>query len=374
MPDHYGREMPRHEAMDELLSRRGMVVSPDERMMQLLDWLQSSEVQSWLGPLEGVSRGVGAMIEGGGLFDALEAARSQEFDATSEGTQRTASLTSEALIERGVHPILAAGAEFLVPDPMGATRLLDLLPLLSLLSRGGRAAARTAASIAGDSPPPSLFHRMVKVPGADPIDQSPIRMFRVEDPSGAGPVATGMRAGGAQVGPGAYWTTNPGEVRGYANMPEMRGSPSARAMEAHLAGVPGQILDATSDAVPDRQAILNLQNGIERKFGSGHPVTEVFQAYQRGEEPLSEVMKLVRSYEGPENYGTFLRESGIGAVLGTPDDFRNPYGAIEIFVADPSVVRPYQVDQAATFAQAQPPVRYSGGTPTIEWPRGSGGR
>ena len=57
---------------------------------------------------------------------------------------------SEALTERGVDPLLAAGAEFLVADPTGAKKVSELIPLLGLLPafRGLRSLGRTAGEAA----------------------------------------------------------------------------------------------------------------------------------------------------------------------------------------------------------------------------------
>lgn len=90
-------------------------------------------VQSWMDPLEGPSRALGAAVAGQNPF----------VDGRIEGP-----LISEALSERGVHPLLAMAAEFFVPDPLGATRALDIIPMLGVIAgfRGLRSLVPGAAN------------------------------------------------------------------------------------------------------------------------------------------------------------------------------------------------------------------------------------
>lgn len=75
-------------------------------------------VESWTRPIDGISRLIGSAVAGQNPF----------VDGHLEGP-----LLSEALLERGVNPALANLAEFLVPDPTGAKRIRDLMPLLGFV-------------------------------------------------------------------------------------------------------------------------------------------------------------------------------------------------------------------------------------------------
>lgn len=91
--------------------------SPLQQLAQLLEENQHS-IQSWTQPFEGPSRAIGSLIAGRNPF---------------QGGRIEGPTVSEALTDRGVHPAVAMGAEFLVPDPTGASRAADLIPLLGLL-------------------------------------------------------------------------------------------------------------------------------------------------------------------------------------------------------------------------------------------------
>jgi hypothetical protein len=95
----------------------------------------------------GPTTAVGAMIEGQNPFVA---ARDQDFQSTVvgydeagnpiDGVQWSESDTYQALVDKGVHPLLAFAADFLlVPDPTGVSpgRVTDLVPLLGLIGPGG---------------------------------------------------------------------------------------------------------------------------------------------------------------------------------------------------------------------------------------------
>jgi len=84
-------------------------------------WLEENQdtVNSWLDPLNSVSRVIGSTISGENPF------------RWGEGGIH-GPLVSEALRDKGVNPWVAAGAEFLVPDGMGAGKLTDLIPLLAM--------------------------------------------------------------------------------------------------------------------------------------------------------------------------------------------------------------------------------------------------
>ena len=72
-----------------------------------------------MAPFEGPSRAVGGVIEGRNPLEA----------AAFGGP-----LVSDALRERGAPEWLAVGSEFLVPDPTGASRAGDMVPLAGLLA------------------------------------------------------------------------------------------------------------------------------------------------------------------------------------------------------------------------------------------------
>lgn len=87
------------------------------------EWWADPAVQAWAAPfIDNPSRLIGGLISG---QNPLAGDRSS---ATLD-----APTVSEALLARGAHPALAAGAELLVPDPTGAGKVSDLLPLLGLL-------------------------------------------------------------------------------------------------------------------------------------------------------------------------------------------------------------------------------------------------
>lgn len=89
----------------------------------IAQWWADPAVQAWAAPfIDNPSRLIGALIAG---QNPLAGDRST---AVIDGPT-----VAEALMNRGVHPALAMGAEFLVPDPTGAGKLGDLVPLLSLL-------------------------------------------------------------------------------------------------------------------------------------------------------------------------------------------------------------------------------------------------
>lgn len=106
------------------------------------EWWVDPAVQAWAAPfIDNPSRLIGALVAG---QNPLAGDRSA---ATLD-----APTVSEALLARGVHPALAAGAELFVPDPTGAGKVADLLPLLgvvpflrTLRSRPEAAARATAA-------------------------------------------------------------------------------------------------------------------------------------------------------------------------------------------------------------------------------------
>ncbi len=107
-------------------------------MRQADEFFSRPSTMSWLSPIEGPTRAVGAAVQGGGLREMLDAAASTDWQMDEEGRYRnTAPMVSEALIERGVHPILAMMAEFLVPDPTGAKKVTDLIPMFALLGPAG---------------------------------------------------------------------------------------------------------------------------------------------------------------------------------------------------------------------------------------------
>lgn len=92
-------------------------------------------VQSWMNPLEGPSRAVGAAVMGQNPF----------VDGHIEGLT-----VSEALMERGAPPWLAIAAEFLVPDPTGVGRVADLIPLTSAMLVGFRGLKSLVPNSASD--------------------------------------------------------------------------------------------------------------------------------------------------------------------------------------------------------------------------------
>lgn len=98
---------------------------------------------SWLGPLEGPSRALGGLISGKNPLDTLNNP-----------------LLMDALVEKGVPPWLAMTADILlVPDPTGARKATQLIPILGLagLSHGGflrmREAIKHAFGPGGSLPP-----------------------------------------------------------------------------------------------------------------------------------------------------------------------------------------------------------------------------
>jgi hypothetical protein len=118
----------------------------DERVLDLLDRLGSQEAQSWLEPFAGVSKAIGGVIRGENPLAA----------ASRVGGP----VMSDELIERGWPEWLARGLEFVVLDPTGASRAIDLFPVMGfiaprLLSRFGlgRAADEAVAGVRarGDS-------------------------------------------------------------------------------------------------------------------------------------------------------------------------------------------------------------------------------
>ena len=154
----------------------------DERVLDLLGRLDSQEAQSWLEPFAGVSKAVGGVIRGENPLVA----------ASRVGGP----VMSDELVERGWPEWLARGLEVVVPDPTGASRVVDLWPVMSfvaprLLSRFGlgRAADNAVASVRarGDSFGGSdAFERAVAEPsglfkaevepvvdwlGVDPVEQ-----------------------------------------------------------------------------------------------------------------------------------------------------------------------------------------------------------
>lgn len=87
------------------------------------EWWADPAVQAWAAPfIDNPSRLIGGLIAG---QNPLAGDRSA---ATLD-----APTVSEALLARGAHPALAGAAELLVPDPTGAGKVSDLLPLLGLL-------------------------------------------------------------------------------------------------------------------------------------------------------------------------------------------------------------------------------------------------
>jgi hypothetical protein len=91
-----------------------------EWLLELVDRLSSQEFQSWMEPFEGVSQAIGGAIRG---ENPLAAA------ARIGGPT-----TSDALTEKGAPDWLALLSEFLVPDPFGASKVADLIPLLGFVS------------------------------------------------------------------------------------------------------------------------------------------------------------------------------------------------------------------------------------------------
>lgn len=81
--------------------------------------LDNPYTQTWLEPLDGVSKALGGVVSGQNPFE--------------NGTYRQDAPTfSEALIERGVNPGLALAMDIvLTPDPMGVGKITDLVPLMS---------------------------------------------------------------------------------------------------------------------------------------------------------------------------------------------------------------------------------------------------
>ena len=138
--------------------------------------MERPEFQSWMQPLEGPSRAVGALIQGGNLRDMFEAAGSQEFTMDEDGRMRNAApLVSEALIERGVNPILAGMAEFLVPDPTGARKVGDLIPLFALIGPAGLRAMRQFGGDIGFMPAHILVEAAGNPPRRSPAQQTLFR-------------------------------------------------------------------------------------------------------------------------------------------------------------------------------------------------------
>lgn len=85
-------------------------------------------VQSWLGPLEGPSKAVGSVVAGQSPFQWGEG-----------GIRPDAPTFAEALEARGVPRGWALAADMLLtPDPVGAGRLADLVPLMGLTFMGFR--------------------------------------------------------------------------------------------------------------------------------------------------------------------------------------------------------------------------------------------
>lgn len=86
------------------------------------EWWADPAVQAWAAPfIDNPSRLIGAAISGENPF------------ADRSAATYSTPLVSEALAERGVNPVLASLAELLVPDPTGAGKVGDLVPLLGAL-------------------------------------------------------------------------------------------------------------------------------------------------------------------------------------------------------------------------------------------------
>jgi hypothetical protein len=85
-----------------------------------MEWLGSPEVSSWTEPLDGVSQAIGGLIQGQNPLAA----------AAAHGSKSA----GEALVERfNLPPVVGAMLDFIVPDPVGASRAADLVPLLGFL-------------------------------------------------------------------------------------------------------------------------------------------------------------------------------------------------------------------------------------------------
>lgn len=100
-------------------AQRSMVDVGAERAAQWLNENQDS-IDSWMDPLNNISRVLGSAISGQNPFRWGEGGVSGP-------------MVGEALVNRGVDPTVAALAEFLVPDPTGAKRVTDLIPLVGML-------------------------------------------------------------------------------------------------------------------------------------------------------------------------------------------------------------------------------------------------
>ncbi len=95
-----------------------------------LQWMEEnpSTVESWLGPLENTSKVIGSAIEGQSPFVWGEG-----------GIRPDAPTFAQALEAKGVPPGWALAADMLLtPDPVGAGRLADLVPLMGLTFMGFR--------------------------------------------------------------------------------------------------------------------------------------------------------------------------------------------------------------------------------------------
>jgi hypothetical protein len=89
-------------------------------LLEMVDRLGSQEFQSWMRPLEGPSRAMAGVVRGENPL--ARAAYGDE-------------LFGEALVDQYDLPEWAGmAAEFVVPDPTGARKATDLLPLLSFVS------------------------------------------------------------------------------------------------------------------------------------------------------------------------------------------------------------------------------------------------
>ena len=134
----------------------------------LPDLLSSQEFRSWMAPFEGPSRAVGGVIEGRNPLEA----------AAFGGP-----ITAEVLIERGVDPRLALALEVaFVPDPTGASRALDLLPLMGVLVGLPKGTQRLLADFLPDflKDAEGLPLRQLHGEGNLPILPGDVRMTGVE--------------------------------------------------------------------------------------------------------------------------------------------------------------------------------------------------
>lgn len=98
----------------------------------------ADSIEPWLEPFNNISRVFGSAVSGQNPF---------------QDGGITGPMLSEALMARGVNPLLANAAEFLVPDPTGAHKVTDLIPLLGMipflrsLSKNPEAAARLTSAL-----------------------------------------------------------------------------------------------------------------------------------------------------------------------------------------------------------------------------------